>query len=196
MQKLAELEATALKVTKKRMLREDSTTPPMKVANKPATLKDVFENMAMQKPIPVVGKQGDTQSTGAGFLNINDTSPAGQAMQKALTDLAAQGKAQIVMPTQPGQQQTNAAGQQATAAGQPNPNQMQAGQQAVQEKDEGKPGKNFAKIAKSAGARYGSKAAGERVAGAVRAKLAKQGKLEEVHTGDEAESKFKKYDRK
>jgi len=46
-------------------------------------------------------------------------------------------------------------------------------------KDEGKPGKNFAKIAKSAGKHYGSKAAGERVAGAVRAKLAKQGKLEE-----------------
>jgi hypothetical protein len=48
-------------------------------------------------------------------------------MQKALTDLAAQGKAQIVVPTQPGQQP------QATAAGQPNPNQMQAGQQAMQE---------------------------------------------------------------
>lgn len=47
-------------------------------------------------------------------------------------------------------------------------------------RDEGKPGKNFAKIAKSAGERYGSKAAGERVAGAVRAKLAKQGKLEEA----------------
>lgn len=46
-------------------------------------------------------------------------------------------------------------------------------------KDEGKPGKNFAKIAKSAGKAYGSKEAGERVAGAVRAKLAKQGKLEE-----------------
>ena len=46
-------------------------------------------------------------------------------------------------------------------------------------KDEGKPGKNFAKIAKKAGAKYGSKEAGERVAGAVRAKLAKAGKLEE-----------------
>lgn len=138
MQKLLELEATAPKVTKKRMLREDSTTPPMKVANKPATLKDVFENMAMQKPIPVVGKQGDTQSTGAGFLNINDTSPAGQAMQKALTDLAAQGKAQIVVPTQPGQQQ-------ATAAGQPNPNQMQAGQQAMQEVDMGQAEKGMRK---------------------------------------------------
>ena len=47
-------------------------------------------------------------------------------------------------------------------------------------KDEGKPGKNFAKIAKKAGKAYGSKEAGERVAGAVRAKLAKQGKLEET----------------
>jgi hypothetical protein len=47
--------------------------------------------------------------------------------------------------------------------------------------DEGKPGKNFAKIAKDAGKRYGSKEAGERVAGAVRNKLKKQGKLEEAH---------------
>lgn len=38
-------------------------------------------------------------------------------------------------------------------------------------KDIGKPGKNFEKIAKSAGERYGSKAAGERVAGAVLAKM-------------------------
>ena len=38
-------------------------------------------------------------------------------------------------------------------------------------KDIGKPGKNFAKIAKDAGKRYGSKAAGERVAGAVLNKL-------------------------
>lgn len=50
----------------------------------------------------------------------------------------------------------------------------------LNERDEGKPGKNFAKIAKDAGERYGSKEAGERVAGAVRAKLAKQGKLEEA----------------
>jgi hypothetical protein len=49
----------------------------------------------------------------------------------------------------------------------------------LNERDEGKPGKNFAKIAKDAGERYGSKAAGERVAGAVRNKLKSQGKLEE-----------------
>ena len=38
-------------------------------------------------------------------------------------------------------------------------------------KDLGQPGKNFAKIAKGAAERYGSKAAGERVAGAVLNKL-------------------------
>jgi len=54
-----------------------------------------------------------------------------------------------------------------------------ADKEVAEGKDEGKPGKNFAKIAKSAGAKYGSKAAGERVAGAVRNKLAKAGKLEE-----------------
>ena len=51
--------------------------------------------------------------------------------------------------------------------------------QQLNERDEGKPGKNFAKIAKDAGERYGSKEAGERVAGAVRNKLKAQGKLEE-----------------
>lgn len=38
-------------------------------------------------------------------------------------------------------------------------------------KDIGKPGKNFERIEKSAGKEYGSKAAGERVAGAVLGKL-------------------------
>ena len=47
-------------------------------------------------------------------------------------------------------------------------------------KDLGKPGKNFNKIAKSAGEKYGSKAAGERVAGAVLNKL--RGKTEEAAT--------------
>lgn len=178
MQKLAELEATAPKVTKKKMLNEDSTTPPMNVSDKPASLRDIFETMAMQKPIPVVGKQGDMQQTGAGFLNVTDNSPAAQALSNALGDLATQKKVQIVMPTQPGAAKPGttptATPAPAGATGQAQPGQMQ-----MKEKDEGKPGKNFAKIAKSAGERYGSKAAGERVAGAVRAKLAKQGKLEE-----------------
>lgn len=42
---------------------------------------------------------------------------------------------------------------------------------AAKGKDIGKPGKNFSKIAASAGREYGSKEAGERVAGAVLARL-------------------------
>lgn len=38
-------------------------------------------------------------------------------------------------------------------------------------KDIGKPGKNFAKIASKAGKKYGSAAAGKRVAGAILARL-------------------------
>lgn len=41
----------------------------------------------------------------------------------------------------------------------------------VNERDEGKPGKNFSKIEKSAGKEYGSKEAGARVAGAILSKL-------------------------
>jgi hypothetical protein len=171
--KLAELEATAPKVTKKKMLKEDSTTPPMNAEKKPSRLKDIFETMVSGQPIPVVGKQGDTQQTGAGFLNMTDTSPAAQALGKAVGDLVGQKKLQIVVPNQPGAAKPGQPAQ-AGVTGQP-----QAGQMQMKEKDEGKPGKNFAKIAKSAGERYGSKAAGERVAGAIRAKLAKQGKLEE-----------------
>lgn len=40
-------------------------------------------------------------------------------------------------------------------------------------KDIGKPGKNFSKIAAKAGKKYGSAAAGKRVAGAILAKLRK-----------------------
>jgi len=43
--------------------------------------------------------------------------------------------------------------------------------QAHKGKDIGKKGKNFAKIAKSAGKKYGSKEAGKKVAGAVLKKL-------------------------
>ena len=42
-------------------------------------------------------------------------------------------------------------------------------------KDIGKPGKNFSKIAKSAGEKYGSEEKGKKVAGAVLAKLRKEG---------------------
>jgi len=55
--------------------------------------------------------------------------------------------------------------------------------QALNERDMGKHNNattGFAALAKKAGKEYGSKAAGERVAGAVKAKMAKAGKLEEL----------------
>ena len=52
-------------------------------------------------------------------------------------------------------------------------------------KDIGKPGKMFSKIAKSAGERYGSKERGEKVAGAVLAKLRKGVKEADMEEGNE-----------
>ena len=74
--------------------------------------------------------------------------------------------------------------------------QRLAEQFAAEGKDQGKPGKTFAKIAKSAGEHYGSAEAGKRVAGAVKAKLAKAGKLEEkwgteMHTAEKDKGMFK-----
>ena len=53
-------------------------------------------------------------------------------------------------------------------------------------KDIGKPGKQFAKIAKSAGERYGSKERGEKVAGAVLAKLRAKESVEESDMDESA----------
>lgn len=53
----------------------------------------------------------------------------------------------------------------------------QAAKAARAGKDMGKPGPGFATIAAKAGAKYGSKAAGERVAGSVFQKMRKAGKL-------------------
>jgi hypothetical protein len=127
MQKLAELEATAPKVTKKKMLNEDSTTPPMNVSSKPASLKDVFaalsENIIPgQKPLPVL----DPQKKQAGMGFVTSDNPAVQNMLKNLDPK----DVQIVQaPGQPGQ---------APAAGQPAPagatGQPQAGQQQMREK--------------------------------------------------------------
>ena len=61
---------------------------------------------------------------------------------------------------------------------------------AVAGKDIGKPGKMFSKIAKSAGKRYGSKESGEKVAGAVLAKLRAK---ESVDESDMDESALQAY---
>ena len=53
----------------------------------------------------------------------------------------------------------------------------QAAKEAKRGTDMGKPGKNFAKISAKAAQEYGSKEAGQRVAGAVFQNLRKKGKL-------------------
>jgi len=72
-------------------------------------LDNALNEMAQPNAIPVVSKQGSTQQTGAGFVHIDDTSPAGKAMSDALGKLAQQKKAQIVVPTQ-GQQPSATSG--------------------------------------------------------------------------------------
>jgi len=79
----------------------------------------VVEDLANQKPIPVVQQNGNAAAAQTGFLNISDTSPTGQAMQKAFNDLTASGKAQVVLPqsqtnTTNNQQQTQQVNQQNT----------------------------------------------------------------------------------
>lgn len=53
----------------------------------------------------------------------------------------------------------------------------QAAKKAIKGKDMGKKGKNFSKIAAKAGAKYGSMAAGKRVAGAIFQKKRRAGTL-------------------
>ena len=185
--KLTKLEATAPKP--KKMLTEDSTSP-MITEPKSRSLKDVFselsENIAPgTKPLAIMDPT--KKQAGMGVL-----SSPNQAVQNILKNLDPKDVQVVMTQQQLGQTPQQNQQQQTTAAGQPNPNQLQTGQQAVQEKDEGKPGKNFAKIAKSAGKRYGSKEAGERVAGAARAKLAAQGKLEEESEADKTAKDTKK----
>lgn len=129
--KLSAIEEAAPKKSKK-ILTETATSAPKKVD--PTSLKSVFEAMVAGQPIPVVGKQGDTQQTGAGFLNITD--PALQGLGKALGDLAAQKKIQMVVPTQPGQQPNNQQQNQQTIKPQSGvTGQPQAGQSQMQEED-------------------------------------------------------------
>jgi hypothetical protein len=136
MQKLAELEATAPKVTKKKMLNEDSTTPPINVSNKPASLKDLFHALSESipsgaKPLPVLDPQN--KQAGMGFVTSNN--PAVQNMLKALDPK----DVQIVQaPGQPGQPQVGQQQQQQQQTGQPAPagatGQPQQGQMQMKEK--------------------------------------------------------------
>lgn len=197
--KLTSIEATAPKTSAKKKLIED--TSKRELTKKP-TLKDVFnqlsENVAPgQKPLPVMDPTN--KKAGMGFVTSNN--PAVQNMLKNLDPK----DVQIVQaPGAPGQTQTQpntikpvgAVGTTQGGQGQAMGTGQTMQEDDLDERDEGKPGKNFAKIAKSAGKRYGSKEAGERVAGAVRAKLAKQGKLEEEQLDELSPKTLKSYAKK
>ena len=205
--KLTNLEASAPKAPVKKNLTED--TSKRELAKKP-TLKDMFnalsENVAPgQKPLPVM----DPTNKKAGMGFVTSSNPSVQNILKNLDPkdvqiVQAPGQTgQQTQPTQQATQQTQGGQGQsmgATAKAGGAPANMQGGQTMqeddLDERDEGKPGKNFAKIAKSAAKRYGSKEAGERVAGAVRAKLAKQGKLEEGPKVDRMVKHIEKSERK
>lgn len=119
--KLTELEKSSPKIKKQNLLTEDSAKPPVKAETKPSRLKDIFESLSVgQKPLPVLDKENGQKQAGAGFLNITDNSPSSKAIQKAVGDLAATGKAQIVMPNQ------NANNNRMSSAGAPNPNTQQS----------------------------------------------------------------------
>jgi hypothetical protein len=128
MKKLAELEASAPKVAKKKMLKEDSVSSPV---NKKPSLKDMFHQLSEtvapgQKPLPVLDP--NNKQAGMGFVTSNN--PSVQNMLKNLDPK----DVQIVQA--PGQAQGQTA---PTAAGYPAPTgsttQPQVGQQ-VQEQDE------------------------------------------------------------
>lgn len=124
--RLAHLEKTTVTKPRKQRLTEDGSTPPTKAETKPSRLRDIFEAMSIgQKPLPVLDKEGGQQQAAPGFLNITDRSPAGMSIQKAVGDLAASGKAQIVMPQQGGTaQQGSQANGRMSGAGAPNPNAL------------------------------------------------------------------------
>lgn len=145
MKKLAELEATAPKASKKKMLNEDSTTPPINVSNKPASLKDMFEMLSEnvapgQKPLPVLDPQ--KKQAGMGFVTSNNPS-----VQNILKNLDPK-DVQIVQA--PGQQPMNQQQQTQQQSGQPNQagatgQPMQQGQLAVKEVDMGQAEKGMRK---------------------------------------------------
>jgi hypothetical protein len=199
--KMSQLETSAKNTTPKKKKVLNESAPVAKIAPKDMSLKDMFKQLDEalapgQKPIPVVGKQGDQTQTGAGFINITDQSPTGKALQTALGSLTPQ-QAQIVVPNQPNQPnqtgqtgQTNQQNQQkqggattgtmSTSSTQNQPmseddevpvvkknmrrmagdmkkiaahdrdraHKMKMQDKNLEERDEGKPGKNFAKIAK------------------------------------------------
>ena len=139
LEKMSQLEASAPKSSpsttrletapknvpgKKQVLKESAVRE-----TAPLTLKGLFEQLSEAAPaaIPVM-QQGSNKASSMGVISVNDTSPAGKALNDTLSNLAQQKKLQVVTPQVAGQGQAPVPGGQqpaASAAGSPNPNQVQ-----------------------------------------------------------------------
>lgn len=133
--KLSEIENTPVRLSKatKKILKEEKK-PQLKKITKNSSFKDVFENMSNMKPLPVVNQSGtNNQNTGlSAFLDIDDNSPSAKAIQSAVSDLAQQNKAQIVMPNTQANAPNNNSAQNTQAV---NQNQQNQTQQPLKEVD-------------------------------------------------------------
>lgn len=133
--KLSEIENTPERPSKaiKKILKEEKK-PQLKKITKNSSFKDVFENMSNMKPLPVVNQSGtNNQNTGlSAFLDIDDNSPSAKAIQSAVSDLAQQNKAQIVMPNTQANAPNNNSAQNTQAV---NQNQQNQTQQPLKEVD-------------------------------------------------------------
>jgi hypothetical protein len=158
------------KASVKHTMKEESVA---EGTDKKSSLKDwmkvVSENVPSgMKPLAMMDPQN--KQVGAGVLTSKNP-----AVQKMLGGIDPK-DVQIVQTTaQTSTQPAAGATGQAPTGTQPMKEKEgdYSAKKARAGKDIGKPGKQFSKIAKSAGERYGSKAAGERVAGAVLKNLRK-----------------------
>jgi len=76
-----------------------------------SSMKDILSNMDKvmlteqgTKPVPVM-KQGTTDQAGTAMIDVTDTGTGGEAIEKAIDDLAAQGKINIIQQGQPVQEE-------------------------------------------------------------------------------------------
>jgi hypothetical protein len=173
------------KASVKHTMKEESVA---EGTDKKSSLKDwmkvVSENVPSgMKPLAMMDPQN--KQVGAGVLTSKNP-----AVQKMLGGIDPK-DVQIVQTTaQTSTQPAAGATGQAPTGTQPMKEKEgdYSAKRARAGQDIGKPGKQFSKIAKSAGERYGSKAAGERVAGAVLKNLRKAD--EGVAEGSQEDAKF------
>jgi len=197
--KMSQLEA--LSAPKTRQVLNESSPAPVATATSKRSLKDVFNELheaipAGAKPLPVMDPTN--KKTGMGFVTSNNP-----AVQNILKNLDPKDVQIMQAPGTPGQTQAQPntikpVG--TTGATQGGQGQMGAGQQTMQEEEVEESGlqaylgnKKYGKEGMDALRKAGREHAGKEKMANIRAKY---DKMDEAHTGDEAEKKFNKYNAK